>query len=111
MMDFSTISPHLHVKISPKAKRLALRLDSHARRINLVVPKRASLKKAYEFAELNQEWITDKINALPEPVPFVDGAIIPLMGKNRRLSILKSTNKVTKNYHRGRHDYRDHATG
>ncbi len=96
MMDFSTISPHLHLKISPKAKRLALRLDSHARRINLVVPKRASLKKAYEFAELNQSWIHDKINALPEPVPFIDGATIPLMGKLYRLTIEKTADKRTK---------------
>lgn len=96
MMDFSTISPHLHVKISPKAKRLALRLDSHARRINLVIPKRASLKKAYEFAELNQNWIHDKISALPEPVPFINGAAIPLMGKKYRLTIEKSAEKRTR---------------
>ena len=96
MMDFSTISPHLHVKISPKAKRLALRLDSHARRVNLVIPKRASLKKAYEFAELNQHWIHDKISALPEPVPFIDGAVIPLMGKKYKLTIEKSPEKRTK---------------
>lgn len=96
MVDFSTISPHLHVKISPKAKRLALRLDSHARRINLVIPKRASLKKAYEFAEQNQHWIADKINALPDPVPFIDGAIIPIMGKNKRLHIDKGDYKTTR---------------
>lgn len=96
MMDFSAISPHLHIKMSPNAKKLALRLDSHARRVNLVIPKRASLKKAYEFAQQNQGWIEDKINALPEPVPFVHGCTIPVMGKNRVLSITKGNTKVTK---------------
>ena len=96
MVDFTTISPHLHIKISPKAKRLALRLDGRARRVNLVVPKRASLIKAYEFAELNQHWIKEKIEALPSPVPFVDGAIIPLFGKNHTLRIEKNAAKTIK---------------
>lgn len=95
MVDFTTISPHIHVKISPKAKRLALRLDGRARRVNLVIPKRASLKKAYEFAELNSAWIKDKIEGLPRPVPYVDGAILPIMGINRTLRIVNSTGKTT----------------
>lgn len=95
MVDFTTISPHIFVKISPKAKRLALRLDGRARRVNLVIPKRASLKKAYEFAELNQSWIHEKISGLPSPVPYEDGAILPIMGINRTLRIVKSTGKTT----------------
>ena len=96
MVDFTDISPHIHVKISPKAKRLALRLDSRARRVNLVIPKRASLKKAYEFAEHYQSWIADKINGLPCPIPYTDGAIFPIMGTNKTLRIVKSASKVTK---------------
>lgn len=95
MVDFTTISPHIYVKISPKAKRLALRLDGRARRVNLVIPKRASLKKAYEFAELNSAWIKDKIEGLPSPVPYTDGAILPIMGTNRTLRIIKSTGRTT----------------
>lgn len=95
MVDFTTISPHIFVKISPKAKRLALRLDGRARRVNLVIPQRASLKKAYEFAELNQGWIHEKINGLPSPIPYVDGAILPIIGINRTLRIVKSTGKTT----------------
>lgn len=95
MVDFSTISPHLNVRISPKAKRLALRLDAHAGCINLVIPERASLKKAYEFAELNQKWIENKISALPLPVPFADGQVIPLMGKPHEIRITKTVKKYT----------------
>lgn len=96
MVDFSTISPHIRVKISPKAKRLALRLDSRARHVNLVIPARASLKKAYEFAELNQHWIIDKINGLPRPVPYANGTVFPIMGKDRTLRILRGTSKITR---------------
>jgi len=95
MVDFTTISPHIHVKISPKAKRLALRLDGRARRVNLVIPPKASLKKAYEFAELNQAWIKDKIESLPHPVPYIDGTILPIMGENKTLRIVKTSSKTT----------------
>ncbi len=96
MVDFTDISPHIHVKISPKAKRLALRLDSRARRVNLVIPKRASLKKAYAFAEHYQSWIADKINGLPCPIPYADGTVFPIMGTNKTLRIVKSDSKITK---------------
>jgi predicted metal-dependent hydrolase len=95
MVDFTTISPHLSVKISPKAKRLALRLDSRTRKVNLVIPKRASLQKAYEFAESYQDWINDKIDGLPCPVPYKDGVVIPIMGRSIKLKIIKGNSKVT----------------
>ncbi len=96
MVDFTAISPHLSVKISPKAKRLALRLDSRTRKVNLVIPKRASLKKAYEFAESYQDWINDKIDGLPCPVPYKDGTILPIMGKEIVLRIVKGNTKLTR---------------
>jgi predicted metal-dependent hydrolase len=96
MVDFTTISPHLSVKISPKAKRLALRLDSRTRKVNLVIPSRASLKKAYEFAESYQSWINDKIDGLPCPVPYQDGTALPIMGRMIVLRIVKTPSKVTR---------------
>lgn len=95
MVDFSTISPHLNVRISGKAKRLALRLDPHAGKVDLVIPKRASLKSAYKFARTNQEWIETKINDLPQSVPFTDGQTIPIMGKPHTIRIVAWEKKYT----------------
>lgn len=85
---FSEISPRLKVNISKRARRMALRLDAHTREMLLVVPHRASLKAAFRFAEENQEWIREKLRALPRPVPFRDGAVIPVFGRDRQLVIL-----------------------
>lgn len=84
---FHHISPHLEVKFSPRAKRMALRLDPKTRAVNLVVPKRTGLDSAYRFAFENRQWIQDKIEELPEHIPFEDGAILPIFGKNRRIVI------------------------
>ncbi|MCB1551110.1 MAG: M48 family metallopeptidase [Alphaproteobacteria bacterium] len=95
MVDFAAISPHLNIRISPKAKRLALRLDSHAGCINLVIPHKSSMKKAYEFAQLNQSWIIDKIGSLPSPVPFIDEQTLTLMGKEHKIKIEICDRKYT----------------
>ena len=100
-MNLNEISPHLRLKISPRARRMALRLDTHARVVQLVVPKRASLDRAFDFAKHNQDWIEQHIGDLPKPVLFRDGAILPICGKEVRINIhyrkdLKETRIVLK---------------
>lgn len=85
---FSEISSKLKVNVSGRAKRMALRLDPTKRVIHLVVPKRVSLKAAFEFAEENRDWIREKIRNLPRPVAFQDGEILPILGRDRRIVVL-----------------------
>lgn len=82
MPDFSSISPHLDVRVSPRARRMALRLDTHKRRVCLVVPKRASLKNAYLFAYEHREWIETKVREIPQGIALSHGAIIPILGRD-----------------------------
>ncbi len=89
---FDDISTRLKVNVSPRAKRLALRLCPKTRTMNLVVPPRASMKSAYHFALENEEWIKEKIRELPRPVRLRDGAIIPVFGRDRRIVVLYNEN-------------------
>lgn len=84
---FHDISPHLDIKISPRAKRMALRLETKDRTIKLVIPKRASINSAYEFALEHADWIKKSIAALPAPITFTQGTIIPILGKDRTIII------------------------
>jgi predicted metal-dependent hydrolase len=95
MPDFTDISPHLDVRISPRAKRLSLRLDTTKRRVCLIIPKRASLKNAYIFAFNHRNWIEDKIKEIPTGIPFSDGAVISILGKDRRIVIERTTSRLT----------------
>jgi predicted metal-dependent hydrolase len=87
-LPFSEISPRLKLNVSERAKRLALRLDPHKRVMHLVVPKRSSLRTAHLFAEQHKDWIREKLRGLPREVPFVDGEVLPIMGRDRRIIIL-----------------------
>lgn len=93
---FSDISPDLVVQHSTRAKRLALRVDIKSRKVNLVIPKRSSISKAYQFALENKYWIREQINSLPENITYHDGVVIPVLGADRTINIYyDSTRKTT----------------
>ncbi len=81
------ISPALHLRISPRAKRMALRLDSKTGRIHLVLPPRASLRKGLEFARDHQDWIFKHAAEAPAPIALTDGSILPVLGQDRVIRI------------------------
>lgn len=81
------IHPDLQLKISPRAKRIALRLDTAGRKMNLVVPKRFSMARALDFAAQHKGWINEKLGELPQIVALEDGSIIPVLGRDRTLNI------------------------
>ncbi len=75
------------VRRSKRAKRVALRLDPSEQVVNLVVPHRMPLKRAYYFAEEHTDWVRQTLKALPRPIPFRHGTKLPFFGDTLRLSI------------------------
>lgn len=82
------ISPSLHLRISPRAKRMALRLDSKTGKIHLVLPPRASLRKGLEFARDHREWIFKHAAEAPLPVILQNGSVLPVLGQDRVIRII-----------------------
>ena len=50
--------------------------------MRLVLPRRAPLRDGLDFAAVKATWILDQIDALPVPVPFAPGAVIPVLGQD-----------------------------
>ena len=97
-----SISTRLELRVSKRARRIALKLDPETRAVHLVVPPRANLDYAVDFAAEHRTWIREKLSKLPAPVPFTDGAIIPFFGRDHYLEIiqddsLRSTQITVKN--------------
>lgn len=67
-------------RVHPRARRVSLKVDAAAGRIELVMPPRASFKAARAFAEAQEGWIRARLAALPAHVPFADGTVIPFRG-------------------------------
>lgn len=70
----------LPVRRSARARRITLRLLERRGAIELVLPRRASLRAGRRFAEEKAGWIGARLAALPPPVRFVEGAEIAVMG-------------------------------
>lgn len=68
------------------ARRYTLRIHSVNRDVVLTMPPRGTLKQAQEFAEKHGAWIAARLERLPEPAPFADGALIPLRGVDHRIT-------------------------
>lgn len=73
------------VQHSTRARRYTLRLRASERDAVLTVPKRGTLAEATAFAERHAAWLLARLDRLPQPVPFIDGAIIPLHGVEHRI--------------------------
>lgn len=70
----------LVLKANKRARRLILKVDPITREVTLTSPSARGFSRAIAFARANEGWIAARLNALPPPVPFVSGAVIPVRG-------------------------------
>ncbi len=91
----SYLDSKLKVKASAKARRFTLRLNYRDRCIDLIMPKRASKSQALMFARKNSDWISEKLESLPQPVPFENGAVLPILGEDTLIKITQDLSRKT----------------
>jgi predicted metal-dependent hydrolase len=73
------------IRISPKARRLSLRVDAAKRGVELVLPRRFSAETALAFVAAHRGWIAARIAAMPAPRSLGEGASVPLFGVPHRI--------------------------
>lgn len=78
-------STPIRVRVSARARRIAVRIDESADAIELVVPKGISLKAGLSFLEQQRGWLRSRLAEQPPRIPFADGAEIPVLGVPHRV--------------------------
>jgi predicted metal-dependent hydrolase len=73
------------IRVSPRARRLSLRIDVASRGVELVLPRRAPAEAAIEFVARHRGWIAARLAAMPPPSRLIDGAIVPVLGVPHRV--------------------------
>jgi hypothetical protein len=68
------------IRVSPKARRLSLRVDAAKRGVELVLPRRFSPGAALSFVAAHRGWIAARIAAMPAPRQLGEGASVPVFG-------------------------------
>ena len=71
----------IEVRRHPAARRLTLRVSKTKRAVVVTVPAQCRMEEAGRFVESNLDWVRERLGCVPEPVPFADGARIPLRGR------------------------------
>lgn len=75
----------VEVRRHPGARRLTLRVSRTRRAVIVTLPVQCDLDEAGSFLYRNIDWVRERLDSLPSPVPFRDGVFIPLRGEAHRV--------------------------
>jgi predicted metal-dependent hydrolase len=73
------------IRVSTRARRLSLRIDAASRSVELVLPRGIGAEQGLRFVANHRGWIAERLGALPQPVPFTEGEIVPVLGTPHRI--------------------------
>jgi predicted metal-dependent hydrolase len=73
------------LRVSKRARRLLLRMDTATRQFHLVLPRGLPPEVALRFLEAQRGWIAARLDALPARVTFVEDAVVPVLGVPHRI--------------------------
>lgn len=73
------------IRVSPRARRLSLRVDAVRRGVELVLPRRYSAEAALGFVASHRGWIAARVAAMPPPRHLGEGASVPVFGAPHRV--------------------------
>lgn len=71
----------LAIRRTRGARHMTLRLDEASGTIRLGLPYGIALAEGLDFARSRSRWILCQIDALPPRVAFVEGAVVPILGR------------------------------
>jgi predicted metal-dependent hydrolase len=70
---------------SQRARRVSLRIDPCIGAVVVTLPMRAARGAGVALLMNHANWVAERLARLPETVPFVDGALVPIDGRPHRI--------------------------
>jgi predicted metal-dependent hydrolase len=71
----------VEVRRHPGARRLTLRVSRTQRAVIVTLPVQCDLDEAGSFLSRHMDWVRERLDSLPDLVPFADGVAMPLRGE------------------------------
>jgi hypothetical protein len=85
LLKVDGIPAPVEVRRHPTARRLTLRVSHTARSVVLTMPRNIDLREADRFLAKSRDWLRERLEGVPEPVAFAEGAMVPLRGEPHRI--------------------------
>ncbi len=79
------IGAPVEVRRHPGARRLTLRVSRTSRAVIVTIPVQCDLDEAGSFLSRHIDWVPERLDSLPDPVPFRDLTAMPLRGEPHRI--------------------------
>ncbi len=79
------IGAPVEVRRHPAARRLTLRVSRTRRAVIVTLPVQCGIEEAGSFLYRNLDWVRERLDSLPAPLPFRDGMLVPLRGVAHRI--------------------------
>lgn len=73
------------LRLSPRARRLRLRVDPRTRAVLLTVPRRVSERRALAWAAEHRTWVEQALADIPARTPLAPGGTLPFRGALHRI--------------------------
>ncbi len=70
---------------SARARRISLRIDPRGGAVVVTLPPRAGRGAGMALLMTHADWVSDRLNALPSPIAFADGSVVPIAGIQHRI--------------------------
>lgn len=74
------IGASVEVRRHPTARRLTLRVSRTRRSVVITMPRSCDAREADRFLTRSLDWVCERLDSVPAPVPFASGAVLPLRG-------------------------------
>jgi len=75
----------VRIRVDGRAKRISIKVDRIGGVVTLTAPTRAALPAARRFLSTRTRWIAEKRAAMEPMQPFLPGANVPVLGRERRI--------------------------
>lgn len=70
----------LVLRRSARAQRITLKVDPAGALLRVTAPPKVRLAEIARFVARHVPWAEARLARLPAPVPFADGAVVPILG-------------------------------
>ena len=75
----------VYLVVNARAKRVSVRIDVVKQVAFATAPHKRDLPRAAAFAQSRGQWILDALAQIPQPLPFVPGAMVPIRDKAHQM--------------------------
>jgi predicted metal-dependent hydrolase len=83
--ELEDIGAQVQVRRHSGARRLTLRVSRTSRAVIVTIPVQCDIGEAGTFLSRHIDWVRERLDSLPDPVPFRDGVAMPLRGEPHKV--------------------------